>query len=107
MPSISGRSFFETAALLSVRHEKLSHATLIAQPSRIPAAGNKPKLSDEYVGRVNSSTSGVSVAHMRSPQGWMEPGQTPEVDEFTIVPKGMVRVTHKAGKWMFAAVRRS
>jgi mannose-6-phosphate isomerase-like protein (cupin superfamily) len=70
---------------------------LIAQPTRIQAAGNKPKLIDEYVGRVNSKTSGVSVAHMRSPQGWVEPGQSPEFDEFTIVLKGMLRVTHKAG----------
>jgi len=71
--------------------------TLISQPTRIRAAGNKPKLIDEYIGRVNSKTSGVSVAHMRSPQGWVEPGQSPEFDEFTIVLKGMLRVTHKAG----------
>jgi ethanolamine utilization protein EutQ len=69
--------------------------TLISQPTRITAAGNKPKLIDEYVGRVNTKTSGASVAHMRSPQGWIEPGQTPEFDEFTIVLKGMVRVEHK------------
>jgi ethanolamine utilization protein EutQ len=71
--------------------------TLIAQPTRIQAAGNKPKLIDEFVGRVNSKTEGVSVAHMRSPQGWLEPGQTPEFDEFTVVLKGMVRVTHRGG----------
>jgi mannose-6-phosphate isomerase-like protein (cupin superfamily) len=71
--------------------------TLIAQPTRIQASGNKPKLIDEYVGRVNSKTSAVSVAHMRSPQGWVEPGQSPEFDEFTIVLKGMLRVAHKAG----------
>jgi ethanolamine utilization protein EutQ len=71
--------------------------TLISQPTRIQAAGNKPKLIDEYIGRVNSKTSGVSVAHMRSPQGWVEPGQSPEFDEFTIVLKGMLHVTHKAG----------
>jgi ethanolamine utilization protein EutQ len=71
--------------------------TLISQPTRIQAAGNKPKLIDEYIGRVNSKTAGVSVAQMRSPQGWLEPGQTPEFDEFTIVLKGMVRVTHKNG----------
>ena len=71
--------------------------TFISQPTRIQAAGNKPKLIDEYIGRVNSKTSGTSVAHMRSPQGWVEPGQTPEFDEFTIVLKGMVRVTHKTG----------
>lgn len=71
--------------------------TLISQPTRIQAAGNKPKLIDEYIGRVNSKTSAASVAHMRSPQGWVEPGQTPEFDEFTIVLKGMLRVEHKAG----------
>jgi mannose-6-phosphate isomerase-like protein (cupin superfamily) len=71
--------------------------TLIAQPTRIEAAGNKPKLIDEYIGRVNSRTAALSVAHMRSPQGWLEPGQTPEFDEFTVVLGGMVRVTHKAG----------
>jgi len=71
--------------------------TLIAQPTRIQAAGNKPKLIDEYVGRVNSKTSALSVAHMRSPQGWVEPGQSPGFDEFTIVLKGMLRVAHKAG----------
>ena len=69
--------------------------TLIPQPTRIAAAGNKPKLIDEYVGRVNSKTSATSVAHMRSPGGWVEPGQTPEFDEFTIVLKGMLRVEYK------------
>jgi ethanolamine utilization protein EutQ len=71
--------------------------TLVAQPTRISAAGTKPKLIDEYIGRVNSKTHGVSVAHMRSPQGWEEPGQTPEFDEFTLVLKGMVRVRHNGG----------
>jgi mannose-6-phosphate isomerase-like protein (cupin superfamily) len=71
--------------------------TLIPQPTRIQAAGNKPKIIDEYVGRVNSKTSAASVAHMRSPQGWIEPGQTPEFDEFTIVLKGTVQVEHKSG----------
>ena len=72
--------------------------TLVAQPTRIAAAGTKPKLIDEFVGRVNSQTVGVSVAHMRSPQGWEEPGQTPEFDEFTLVLKGMVRVRHRGGQ---------
>ena|SRR5438270_692760 len=72
--------------------------TLIAQPTRIRAAGTKPKLIDEYIGRVNSSTSSASVAHMRSPQGWEEPGQTPEFDEFTVVLKGTLRVHHKGGQ---------
>jgi len=71
--------------------------TIISQPTRIQAAGNKPKLIDEYIGRVNSKTSAASVAHMRSPEGWVEPGQTPEFDEFTIVLKGTLRVEHKGG----------
>lgn len=72
--------------------------TLVSQATRITASGNKPKLIDEYIGRVNSKTSGVSVAHMRSPQGWVEPGQTPEFDEFTVVLKGTLRVGHKQGE---------
>jgi ethanolamine utilization protein EutQ len=72
--------------------------TLIPQATRITAAGNKPKLIDEYIGQVNSKTAGVSVAHMRSPQGWVEPGQTPEFDEFTVVLKGTLRVRHKQGE---------
>ena len=72
--------------------------TLIAQPTRLRAAGTKPKLIDEYVGRVNSQNESVSVAHMRSPEGWQEPGQTPEFDEFTIVLKGTLRVQHRAGQ---------
>jgi mannose-6-phosphate isomerase-like protein (cupin superfamily) len=71
--------------------------TLIPQATRIEAAGNKPKLIDEYVGRVTSKTEGASVAHMRSPSGWQEPGQTPEFDEFTLVLKGMLRVEHRGG----------
>ena len=71
--------------------------TLISQPTRIQAAGNKAKLIDEYIGRVNSKTSAASVAHMRSPGGWVEPGQSPEFDEFTIVLKGMLRVEHQGG----------
>ena len=71
--------------------------TLIAQPTRIQAAGNKPKLIDEYIGHVNSATSALSVAHMRSPGGWQEPGQTPEFDEFTIVLKGALRVESAVG----------
>ena len=69
----------------------------ITQPTRVVAAGNKPKLIDEYVGRVNSRTGAVSVAHMRSPSGWIEPGQTPEFDEYTVVLKGMLRVEHAGG----------
>ena len=69
----------------------------IVAPTRIVAAGNKPKDIAEYVGRVNSNTAGVSVAHMRSPAGWVEPGQTPEFDEYTVVLRGMLRVTHRDG----------
>ena len=72
--------------------------TLIPAPTRIEAAGNKPKLIDEYIGRVNSGTGGASVAHMRSPGGWQEPGQTPEFDEFTIVLKGVLSVEHRGGR---------
>jgi mannose-6-phosphate isomerase-like protein (cupin superfamily) len=72
--------------------------TLIAAPTRIEAAGNKPKIIQEFFGRVNSKTEPVSVAHMNSPGGWIEPGQTPEFDEYTIVLKGMLRVTHKGGQ---------
>jgi ethanolamine utilization protein EutQ len=77
--------------------------TLISQPTRIQSAGNKPKVIDEYIGRVNSKTNSASVAHMRSPGGWIEPGQTPTFDEFTIVLKGMLRVEHKAGVMDVAA----
>ena|SRR5690242_13982667 len=71
--------------------------TLIESPKRIEAAGNKPKLIDEYVGRVNSATDALSVAHMRSPGGWVEPGQTPEFDEFTVVLRGALRVEFAGG----------
>ena len=70
---------------------------LIAAPTRIASAGNKPKLIDEYLGRVNTGHSEVSVARMRSPEGWLEPGQTPEFDELTLVLQGTVRVEHREG----------
>ena len=70
---------------------------LIPTPTRIVAAGNKPKAIDEYVGRVNSRTTALSIAHMRSPAGWEEPGQRPEFDEYTLVLKGMLRVSHESG----------
>ncbi|MDB6122833.1 MAG: hypothetical protein JWQ71_1826 [Pedosphaera sp.] len=72
--------------------------TLIPKPSRIEAVGNKPKLIDEFIGRVNSGDDKLSVARMRSPGGWIEPGQTPEFDEYTVVLSGMLRVTHKDGQ---------
>lgn len=71
--------------------------TLIAAPTRVEAAGNKPKRIDEYVGRVNSAHERLSIAHMRSPGGWLEPGQTPEFDEFTVVLRGTLRVEHAGG----------
>jgi mannose-6-phosphate isomerase-like protein (cupin superfamily) len=71
--------------------------TLIPEPVRVEAAGNKPKLIDEYVGRLASGDDRLSVAHMRSPAGWVEPGQAPEFDEFTLVLRGCLRVTSAAG----------
>ena len=71
--------------------------TPIRAAARVEAAGNKPKLIDEYVGRVNSRTEAVSIAHMRSPGGWQEPGQTPRFDEYTVVLRGMLRVEHREG----------
>ncbi len=81
------------------RLNKLAAAmpTIISTPTRIIAAGNKPKLIEEFIGRVNSGESRLSIAHMRSPSGWVEPGQTPAFDEFTLVLKGALRVTHKNG----------
>jgi ethanolamine utilization protein EutQ len=77
--------------------------TLIPKPTRIQSAGNQPKLIDEYVGRVNSQTTSASVAHMHSPQGWVEPGQTPAFDEFTIVLQGLLRVEYAGGSLDVAA----
>jgi mannose-6-phosphate isomerase-like protein (cupin superfamily) len=70
---------------------------LIAQPTVIAAAGNKPKVIEEYAGLVNSGHAQVSVARMVSPEGWEEPGQTPEFEELTVVLKGMLRVEYKGG----------
>lgn len=69
----------------------------IPSPTRVEAVGTKPKLIDEYVGRVNTSTSELSVAHMRSPGGWVEPAQRPEFDEYTVVLRGCLRVEHDGG----------
>jgi mannose-6-phosphate isomerase-like protein (cupin superfamily) len=66
--------------------------TYVPAPSVIEAAGNRPKVIEEYVGRVNTDTSAVSIARMRSPGGWEEPGQTPEFDEYTVVLRGLLRV---------------
>jgi mannose-6-phosphate isomerase-like protein (cupin superfamily) len=70
---------------------------LISKPSIVRAAGNKPKIIEEYMGRVNSKTEAVSVARMQSPAGWTEPGQTPEFDEYTIVLRGTLRVVTREG----------
>jgi mannose-6-phosphate isomerase-like protein (cupin superfamily) len=69
----------------------------ITTSTRIPAAGNKPKIIEERIGRVTSNTNEISIAHMRSPGGWIEPGQTPEFDEYTVVLHGMLRVDHRGG----------
>lgn len=69
----------------------------IPKPTQIEAAGEPPKIIREYVGRVNSGTSAVSVAHMKSPSGWTEPKQTPTFDEYTLVLSGTLRVDHAGG----------
>ncbi|MFT4571891.1 MAG: mannose-6-phosphate isomerase-like protein (cupin superfamily) [Hyphomicrobiaceae bacterium] len=71
--------------------------TLIKAPTTIPAPGNPPKVIDEYVGRVNSEDSRASIAHMRSPAGWAEPGQRPEFSEYTVVLRGSLNVEHEGG----------
>lgn len=70
---------------------------LIAQPTVVPSAGTTPKQIQEFAGRVNSGHTGVSVARMVSPQGWVEPGQRPEFEEITLVLRGLMRVEHEGG----------
>lgn len=77
--------------------------TLITAPTRIEAAGNLPKRIDEYVGRVNSAESRVSIAQMESPPGWVEPGQRPEFDEFTVVLAGELVVEIESGEPLHVA----
>jgi mannose-6-phosphate isomerase-like protein (cupin superfamily) len=77
--------------------------TVITAPAIVQAAGNKPKIIEEFIGRVNSRTDTVSVARMKSPGGWTEPGQTPEFDEYTVVLRGMLRVTSRTGTTDVAA----
>ena len=77
--------------------------TLIDSPTTIESAGNKPKIIQEYVGRVNSDSADVSVAHMRSPSGWVEPAQTPQFDEYTMVLEGALRVEFEGGEMEVAA----
>jgi mannose-6-phosphate isomerase-like protein (cupin superfamily) len=69
----------------------------IDQPTVVPAEGNEPKIIEEYVGRVNTGDASVSIARMTSPQGWIEPAQTPEFDEYTLVLAGMLLVEHEGG----------
>jgi len=76
---------------------------LIEGPTRITAAGNKPKLIDEFIGRVNSHDENVSVALMNSPPGWVEPGQRPTFDEYTLVLEGAVHVEHESGSMIVRA----
>jgi mannose-6-phosphate isomerase-like protein (cupin superfamily) len=71
---------------------------LIEGPARVEAAGNKPKVIEEFVGRVNNDEARVSVARMTSPEGWEEPGQRPEFDEYTLVLEGCLRVEHEGGE---------
>ncbi len=71
--------------------------SLVPVPTRVEAAGNRPKVIEEYVGRLATGDEAVSVAHMRSPEGWVEPGQTPEFDEFTVVLSGRLVVTSSSG----------
>jgi mannose-6-phosphate isomerase-like protein (cupin superfamily) len=75
-------------------------AILIESPTIVKAAGNKPKEIREYFGRVNSSTDILSIAHMKSPEGWKEPGQTPEFDEYTMVLKGTLKVETKSSDYL-------
>ena len=75
----------------------------ISGPTRVEAAGNIPKLIDEYVGQLNTGTEGLSIAHMRSPAGWAEPGQTPEFDEYTVVLGGALRVESREGSFEVTA----
>ncbi len=76
---------------------------LIEKPTQIASAGNKPKIIREFVGRVNSATEALSVAHMQSPEGWVEPGQRPLFDEYTVVLSGLLRVEHEGGVLEVAA----
>ena len=86
----------ETRSLLNPVNYRIM-PTLIARPTVMPAAGNKPKRIEEFIGRVNSGHGNVSVAHMESPQGWVEPGQRPDFEEITVVLGGTLRVEYEGG----------
>jgi mannose-6-phosphate isomerase-like protein (cupin superfamily) len=78
-------------------------ATLIQKPAIIEAAGQPPKSIEEFIGRVNSNTTAVSIARVRSPSGWSEPGQTPEFDEYTVVLRGSLRIKMKDAEYNVGA----
>ena len=78
-------------------------AALIPKPTRIEAVGNPPKTIEEFAGLVNSGSGAVSIARMRSPSGWAEPGQTPEFDEYSLVLHGALRVETREGAFEVAA----
>lgn len=90
------------AALVRPLHCR-AMAKLISSPTRIQAAGNKPKLIEEFVGRVNNGEARLSVARMRSPSGWVEPGQRPEFDEYTVVLQGELLVESEASSFVAKA----
>ena len=87
-----------------ITHQKdFAMPQLISEPTIISSAGNKPKIIEEYIGRVNNGEAKASLARMRSPGGWIEPGQTPEFDEFTFVLAGRLQVKHHDGVLKVAA----
>lgn len=78
-------------------------AAIISKPTVIPAAGQPPKIIEEFIGRANSQTTGISIAKMTSPSGWREPGQTPEFDEYTVVLKGELQVETRGAVYKVSA----
>jgi ethanolamine utilization protein EutQ (cupin superfamily) len=76
---------------------------LIEKPTRVQAAGTKPKAIDEFIGRVNSGDQQLSIALMNSPAGWVEPGQRPDFDEYTLVLEGALQVEHEGGSLLVHA----
>jgi mannose-6-phosphate isomerase-like protein (cupin superfamily) len=78
-------------------------STKIKKPTEIKAHGNKPKVIQEFIGRINSNTEDTSIAKMNSPEGWIEPGQTPEFDEYTVVLSGALCIKTQEGKFEIKA----
>jgi mannose-6-phosphate isomerase-like protein (cupin superfamily) len=78
-------------------------AKVIEQPTLVEAAGEPSKTIEEYIGRVNSNTTSLSIARMKSPSGWSEPGQKPEFDEFTVVLQGVLHIRLKDREFDVAA----